>query len=48
MIELGPYANFIIAAYAISALTLMSLTIWVHLSENHHKKTLTFFQDDDE
>ncbi len=46
MLELGPYANFIIACYAISFLTLIGLVIWVHRSETHHKKMLDLFTTD--
>lgn len=40
MLDLGPYSEFIIAAYSISFVTLASLIIWVHHSESHHKKQL--------
>ena len=46
MLDLGPYSEFIIAAYSISAITLIALTIWVHKSETHHKKMLSMFEDD--
>ena len=46
MLDLGPYSEFIIAAYSISALTLIALTIWVHKSEAHHKKMLSMIEDD--
>ena len=48
MLDLGPYANFIIAAYSISALTLIALTLWVHWQEAHHKKMLSLFSDENE
>ncbi len=46
MLDLGPYSEFIIAAYSISAITLLTLTIWVHKSEAYHKKMLSMFEDD--
>ena len=46
MLDLGPYSEFIIAAYSISAITLIALTIWVHKSEAHHKKMLSMFEDE--
>ena len=46
MLDLGPYSEFIIAAYSISAITLIALTIWVHKSEAHHKKMLSMFDDE--
>lgn len=48
MLNLGPYAEFIIAAYSISAITLIALTLWVHKNEAHHKKMLSFFNDENE
>jgi len=45
MLNLGPYSNFIIAAYAISILTLIGLVIWVHKNEAHHKKMLSLFSE---
>lgn len=47
MQSLGPYSNFIIAAYAISIFTLIGLVIWVHKSEAHHKKMLSLFSEKD-
>ncbi len=48
MLELGPYSNYIIAAYGLSGLTLIALTLWVHYSEKHHAKMLELFQSDDQ
>lgn len=48
MLELGPYANFIIACYGISFITLVGLVIWVNRSESHHKKMLDLFTIDRE
>lgn len=46
MFNLGPYSEFIIASYAISAITLLGLTIWVHRKEAYYKKILKLFSDD--
>ncbi len=48
MLDLGPYANFIIACYGISFITLIGLVIWVNRSETHHKKMLDLFTRDKE
>ena len=48
MLDLGPHANFILAAYGLSLITLITLTIWVHMSEHHHKQKLSFFSKDKE
>lgn len=46
MFNLGPFSEFIIASYAISAITLLGLTIWVHRKEAHYKKMLKLFSDE--
>lgn len=48
MPDLGPYSHFILAAYGLSAFTLLALTIWVHRSETYHAKQLALFEKDDE
>lgn len=48
MFDLGPHANFIIACYGISFITLIALVIWVNRSEAHHKKMLELFSSDKE
>lgn len=44
---LGPHSHFIIAAYSLSAVTLLALIIWVHRKESHYKKMLDLFSEDD-
>ena len=46
MFDLGPHANFIIACYGISFITLIALVIWVNRSEAHHKKMLEMFSSE--
>lgn len=48
MLNLGPYAEFIIACYSISLLTLAALTIWVHRQESHYKKRLSMLETEDD
>lgn len=48
MFDLGPYSQFIIAAYSISLVTLLGLTIWVHASEKNYEKKLSYFQKEAE
>lgn len=45
MFNLGPYAEFIIACYAISLITLAALTIWVNRQESHYKKRLAMIEE---
>ncbi len=45
MLDLGPFSEFIIAAYSISFVTLVGLIIWVHHSESHHKKQLDLLKE---
>ncbi len=44
--NLGPYADFIIACYAISLVTLAALVIWVHRQEAKYKKLLKLYEDE--
>lgn len=45
MFNLGPYAEFIIACYGISLITLAALTLWIHRQEARYKKQLELFSD---
>lgn len=51
MHALGPFANFILAAYTISAVTLIGLTIWVIYNEMNQRQELdkiTQYKNDDQ
>lgn len=48
MFDLGPYSEFIIASYSLSALTLITLTLWVHQKERHHLKILSLLNEEEE
>jgi heme exporter protein D len=38
--NLGPHANFILAAYGVTALTLGALIVWVSLDYRAQRKTI--------
>jgi heme exporter protein D len=44
MMNLGPHAGFIVAAYAAAAVVMVALAVWVALDHRNQKRRLASFE----